>query len=143
MPPALASFVPADRESVIRGAAWRVRVLLHSHPARHGKIAGSRVPRARLLELAARYKKNHDRFCEQDADEGGDGATSPNVPEGEFEIEQLMCSDADGAVLVKWAGHDRPSWEPASAIPATARDSYAKQGRVKLREYLALLDVAC
>ena len=65
------------------------------------------------------------------------------MPDGEFEIEQLLCSDTDETLLVKWAGYDQPSWEPASAIPVGAQDSYHLQGRVELREYLALLDVAC
>ena len=102
-----------------------------------GQTTGARVPRAILLALAARYKDNHEQFrVQQQADDGG-------VPEGEFEIEQLLCSDADGALLVKWAGYDQPSWEPATAIPTGARESYLRQGRVELREYVALLDAAC
>ena len=96
-------------------------------------VRGARVPRARLLELAARYKDIHDRFKT-------DGT---GVPEGDFEIEQLLCSDADGALLVKWAGYDVPSWEPESAIPTDARNAYLREGRVALREYLALLEAAC
>ena len=65
------------------------------------------------------------------------------VPEGEFEIEQLLCSDTDGAVLVKWVGHEVPTWEPPAAMPAATREAYRRQGRVELQEYLALLNVAC
>jgi hypothetical protein len=100
-----------------------------------------RVSRARLLELAVRYKDNHNQFhAQQQVD---DSTSTKDVPEGEFEIEQIMCSDVDGALLVKWAGYERPSWEPTSSIPVGARNSYLHQGHVELVEYLALLDVAC
>ena len=65
------------------------------------------------------------------------------VPEGEYEIEQILCSDSDGTLLVKWVGFGKPSWEPVAAIPAGAREAYGRQGHVKLMEYLALLEVAC
>jgi hypothetical protein len=108
-----------------------------------GKSLDARVPRARLLELATRYKDNRDQFRAQKQTDDDVDASAAAVPEGEFEIEQLLCSDADGALLVKWAGYDQPSWEPASSIPVCARDFYLHQGRVGLMEYLALLDVAC
>jgi hypothetical protein len=88
-----------------------------------------KVPRARLLDLAARYKANHEQFQ----------SLQQQVPN---DVE-LLCSGADGAVLVKWAGHEVPTWEPAAAIPAATREDYRRQGRVELREYMALLEVAC
>ena len=101
----------------------------------------ARVPRARLLDLAARYKANHDKAVSRQRQEEADGGDNA-VPEGEFEIEQVMASDGDGALLVKWVGYDKPSWEPTAAVPAGAREAYNRQGPVELREYLALLDVA-
>lgn len=102
---------------------------------------------ARLLELAARYKATHDQFQSPQQDAGNSSDTSSEsdepVPEGEFEIEQLLCSDTDGAVLVKWVGHEVPTWELAAAMPAATCEAYRRQGRVELWEYLALLDVAC
>jgi hypothetical protein len=100
----------------------------------------ARVPRARLLVLAARYKTNHDRVRAQRQEEADGGGA---VPEGEYEIEQILCSDSDGALLVKWGGYAKPSWEPVTAIPAGAREAYGRQGHVELREYMSLLDVAC
>ena len=90
----------------------------------------SRVPRARLLVLAARYKTNHDRVRAQRQEEADGGGA---VPEGEYEIEQILCSDSDGALLVKWVGFGKPSWEPVAAIPAGAREAYGRQGHVELR----------
>ena len=100
------------------------------------------VTRKRLHQLAKRYKDNHDRFVASQAADDSGGA-EPDVPEGEFEIEQLLCTDADGSLLIKWAGCDQPSWEPGSAIPASCRNAYESEGSVELREYLALLAVAC
>ena len=101
----------------------------------------ARVTRARLLDLAARYKTNHERVRAQQRQEEADGGGA--VPEGEYEIEQILCSDSDGTLLVKWVGFGKPSWEPVAAIPAGARKAYGRQGHVKLVEYLALLEVAC
>ena len=92
--------------------------------------------------VAARYKANHDRLQQQEGNSSDTESDEP-VPEGEFEIEQLLCSDTDGAVLVKWAGHEVPTWEPPAAMPAASREAYRRQGLVELREYLALLNVAC
>jgi hypothetical protein len=101
-----------------------------------------RVQRARLLELAARYKASHQRFqAQQQADSDSDA--DDDVPEGEFEVEFVLCSDHDGTLLVKWAGFDLPSWEPAAAIPDAIRETYRRAGRVELRDYLALIEVAC
>jgi hypothetical protein len=127
------------------------------HPRKHQAVAteprnikrrgktpqepSTRVPRARLLELAARYKAAHERFqaqqqAESDSDDDG-------VPEGEFEVECILCSDHDGVLLVKWAGFELPSWEPASAIPDAIKETYRQEGHVELREYMALVDLAC
>ena len=52
-----------------------------------------KAPRARLLDLAARYKANHDQFQAMQQQLVPDAVA---VPEGEFEIEQLLCSDEMG-----------------------------------------------
>ena len=96
----------------------------------HGKTL--RLPRTRVLELAARYKANH----EQQAEEG-------DVSEGEFEIEQAHRRQRGRPVQV---GGARPA-ELASGVDNPCRRPGApttyRQGIVNSEGYLAMLDASC
>jgi hypothetical protein len=94
-----------------------------------------KVPLKRIRQLAARYKSNHDEFSSVTYTE--------EIEEGEYEIEQILCSDGTCAqVLVKWALYPLPTWEPVDAMLTTSISLYQDQGIVSLVEYVALLDSA-
>jgi hypothetical protein len=87
----------------------------------------------RIRQLANRYKSNHDEFSSVTCTE--------EIQEGEYEIEQILCSDGT-QVLVKWAGYPLPTWEPVDAMLTTSISLYQDQGIVSIVEYVALLDSA-
>jgi hypothetical protein len=61
------------------------------------------------------------------------------LPANVFYIDQILCDDEteDDEViyLVRWEGHELPTWEPATEIPASVRITYYKQGRVSWESY--------
>jgi hypothetical protein len=92
----------------------------------------SKVLRCRILQLLARYKYNHDEVHSSVMDN--------DIPEGEYEVEQILCNQDDVYVLVKWRVDPCPTWEPFSSFQQEIIHYYESQGRVDLREYDAVLN---
>ena len=93
----------------------------------------SQLNHHQLYRLSERYKKN--------AQEQASMVELTNVPEGEFVINQLLCTNG-GDVLVCWEGDSLlPTWEPVASIPAATWEFYQKQGEITLEQYAQLLDL--
>jgi hypothetical protein len=90
-----------------------------------------KVSRCRILELSARYKRNHDEVHASVMD--------TDLPEGEYEVEQILCNQGVYA-LVKWCVDPCPTWEPISSLQQEIIHYYESHGQVDLREYDAVLN---
>ena len=83
-----------------------------------------------MYKLSRRYKKNSLKSKRK---------KGKNLPPGEFWIDQILCDEDDNGsgifYLIRWEGHELPTWEPVSGIPGRVRRHYYSQGRVTIELY--------
>ena len=85
----------------------------------------------KLYKLSKRYKNNSLKSKRK---------KRQTLPSGEFVIDQILCDEEDTDndtiyYLIRWEGHELPTWEPVSGIPGKIRRNYYSQGRVTVEDY--------
>jgi hypothetical protein len=120
---------------------WRIRNARktrqnrnHQRKRNRGETKKERFPDVVhcIIQLLARYKRNYD--------EVHSSAMGTDVPENEYEVEQILCNQ-DKYALVKWRIDPCPTWEPISSLQQEIIYYDESQGQVDLREYDAVLNV--